>query len=207
MDKKQKKVLIQALKSMYPDASSELNFDNPYQLIVAVMLSAQCTDKKVNEVTTLLFEKFPSFTALKKARLSQLETLLRPINYYKTKAKNLLNTAKEISNRGGSLPASRQELESLPGVGRKTASVVLGELGIEPSLPVDTHVYRLARRLGLSKALNRDRLEEDLRRQFAPSEWRALHHMLIYHGRRVCKAVRPLCSECRLSAICPSSRG
>jgi endonuclease-3 len=204
---KHKKLLLEELSQLYPDPRSELDFTNEYQLLVAVLLSAQCTDKKVNEVTPILFKRYPSFKALYKAKLADIEEIIRPINYFKTKAKNLLATAQLVTEElSGKLPQSHKELTALPGVGNKTANVVLGELGLEFSLPVDTHVFRLAHRLGLSVGKSPKAVEEDLKKQFLPQEWRGLHHRLIFHGRRVCKALTPQCGSCTLVKLCPAGR-
>ena len=205
INKKVKASLILAtLRELYPDAKSELNFDNRYQLLVAVILSAQCTDKKVNQVTPELFQIFPDFKALGKGEIEVVEKIIRPINYYRTKSKNLIAMAeKVVSEHNGSLPTTRVALESLPGVGRKTTNVVLSELNIEPAIAVDTHVFRLAHRLGLSKGKNPVEVEKDLQKAFPSSDWRMLHHGLILHGRRVCKAQSPNCAECTLVDLCP----
>lgn len=188
-----------------PAPRSELNFKNDYELIVAVVLSAQCTDKKVNQVTEKLFAQYPDFVALASADLAQLESLIRQVNYFKTKAKNIKALATKItSEHSGMLPATRSELEALPGVGRKTASVILSEKGIEPALAVDTHVFRVSQRLGLAKSLNREVVEEQLRNSFPQAQWRNLHHWLILHGRSTCKAKTPLCQHCALAHLCPS---
>lgn len=206
MGPKRKMQLLAALASLYPDPHSELDFADEYQLLIAVMLSAQCTDKKVNEVTPELFRAYKNFKALAGAKLADVERIVRPINYFKTKSKNLIATGKEVSGRFGSkVPTTHEDLTSLPGVGRKTANVILGELGIVPSFPVDTHVFRLAHRLGLSEGKNPDAVERDLKAAFPSSEWRNLHHRLIFHGRRVCKARNPDCAACVLRALCPSA--
>lgn len=205
MGPKSKQTLISALAKLYPNPRSELDFTNDYQLLIAVMLSAQCTDKKVNQVTPELFAKYHDFKALSKARLADVERIIRPINYFKTKSKNIIATANEVVERFHSkVPATHEELTSLPGVGRKTANVILSENGVIPAFPVDTHVFRLAHRLGLSHGKNPDAVEEDLRRAFPSSEWRNLHHRLIFHGRRVCKARNPECASCTLREVCPS---
>ncbi len=205
MRSKDKSLLLASLAKLYPDPHSELDFSNEYQLLIAVILSAQCTDTKVNQVTSILFQRYRDLKALSKAKLEDVERIIRPINYFKTKSKNIIATAKQIVNEHHSnLPKTRAELTALPGVGRKTANVVLGELGIEPSFPVDTHVFRLAHRLGLSEGRTPDAVEADLRRAFPPSEWRNLHHRLIFHGRRVCKARNPACGTCPLSTVCPA---
>jgi endonuclease-3 len=202
---KRKQALLDQLRMLYPEPKSELNFNNEYQLLVSVVLSAQCTDKKVNDTTPALFKKYPNFKQLAKADVAEVEGIIRQINYYKTKSKNIVSTAQIITaNFGGAVPRSMEELTSLPGVGRKTANVVLGELGIEPSIAVDTHVFRVSRRLGVAKGANPSEVEQSLRKGFPPSSWRDLHHQLIFHGRRVCKARNPLCGECLLANSCPS---
>lgn len=206
MTPQKRKTLLSILEKLYPDPHSELDFKNEYQLLIAVMLSAQCTDKKVNEVTPILFSKYPNFASLAKASLSDVEKIIRPINYCKTKSKNIIATSSQVvTEHNGHIPLTFEQLTELPGVGRKTANVVLGETGAVPSLPVDTHVFRVSRRLGLSSGKNPDAVEEDLKKQFPSSEWRNLHHRLIFHGRRVCKAQNPQCAECALSGICPSA--
>jgi endonuclease III len=201
----EKRKLLKIFVKLYPHPRSELNFKTHYQLIVSVILSAQCTDKKVNQVTPVLFKKYSSFAELGKARLNTVEKIIRPINYYKTKSKNIIAMAKIVDQElKGKLPKKHEELQKLPGVGRKTANVVLVEMG-KDALPVDTHVFRVSRRLGLAKGRNPDQVEDELKQEFKSEHWRNLHHWLIFHGRRVCKAQRPLCGECRLSDICPSA--
>jgi endonuclease-3 len=169
-------------------------------------LSAQCTDKKVNEVTPSLFKKYPNFTQLAAAKLGAIEEIIRPVNYYKTKSRNLKALGIAVSKKYSSkLPTTHAELIELPGVGRKTANVVLSEQGKTPALPVDTHVLRLSNRLGFSKKQTPEGVEQDLMKIFPPESWRELHHRLIFHGRRVCKARSPLCMECKLNKICPSA--
>lgn len=200
-----KTVILQELSRLYPNAESELDFNSDYELVSAVLLSAQCTDKKVNEVTPVLFKKFPSFSALSRAKLHEVEKIIRPVNYYRTKSKNLISMASIVTNDfKEKLPRTHQELISLPGVGNKTANVVLNELGIEPTFPVDTHVFRVSKRLGFAKGKNVEEVEEELKKLFKPSEWRELHHWLILHGRRVCKARNPICKDCAVAKYCPS---
>ena len=202
---KRKQSLLVRLADLYPEPQSELNFRNPYELVVSVVLSAQCTDKKVNDTTPVLFKKYSNFKQLARAEVSDVETIIRPINYYKTKSKNIVSLAQiVIDDFDGKLPESMEELTELPGVGRKTANVVLGELGIEPSLAVDTHVFRVSKRLGIASGDSPSDVEGCLKRAFPPSSWRDLHHQLIFHGRRVCKARNPLCGECSLVDLCPS---
>lgn len=207
MTPKKRAFLIATLAELYPEPRSELDFKNEYQLLIAVMLSAQCTDKKVNQVTPNLFKVYPSFKALSQAKLSEVEKIIRPINYYKTKSKNLIACANKVVEEFSSkVPESHEELTSLPGVGNKTANVILSEKGVVPAFPVDTHIFRLAHRLGLSTGKTPDQVEADLRKLFPPSEWRNLHHRLIFHGRRVCGARNPQCEACVLRTICPSAR-
>lgn len=199
--------LVKDLQLLYPDPKSELDFINNFQLLIAVVLSAQCTDKKVNQVTPLLFREFPGFPALATASQEKLEEILRPINYFKTKARNVRSLAEMVVNEfGGEVPRNSDDLQKLPGVGQKTSNVVLGEMRVHPTLAVDTHVFRVARRLGLTKGTKPNVVEEDLKKLFPPDLWRNLHHWLILHGRRVCKAQRPLCSTCLLVEYCPHGR-
>lgn len=196
--------ILKILSQSYPDPKTELDYRDPYQLLVAVSLSAQCTDKKVNEVTPKLFAKYQNFETLAKAKLTSVENIIRPINYYRTKSRNLIAASQMVSeNYKGQMPRNHEDLIKIPGVGRKTANVILGELGITETLPVDTHVMRLARRLGLSSGKNPLEIENELMKKFDKSLWRQLHHSLILHGRRVCKAQNPQCSLCKLDRICP----
>lgn len=198
--------VLKILARLYPDARSELNFKNDYELVVSVVLSAQCTDKKVNEVTPKLFEKFPHFKALAAAKVSNIESIIRPVNYYITKSKNLKALASKVEHEfKGKLPVQHEDLITLPGVGRKTANVVLCEQGVTPALPVDTHVMRVSKRLAFTKSGDPLGVEEDLAKIFSPETWRPLHHGLIWHGRRICKARNPLCAECGLNKVCPSA--
>ena len=202
MDPKIKQKILKILKELYPEVRSELDFENKYQLVVAVSLSAQCTDKRVNQETPALFKKYPDFKSLAAARISSIEKIIRPINYYKTKSKHLKAMAKMVINDfGGSLPDNMPDLEKLPGVGHKTASVVMVESGV-PAIPVDTHVFRVSNRLGFSNGKNVKEVEADLRSGFPEKLWRELHHRLIFHGRRVCKARSPLCPNCKLKNFC-----
>ena len=202
MLKKTEKI-VDILQRLYPDPRSELNFSNEYQLVVAVVLSAQCTDKKVNQVTPILFERYPNFVALMRARLESVEDIIRPINYYKTKAKNLIALSKLVHKEHADLlPRNFEDLIELAGVGRKTANVVLGELGVAHTLPVDTHVFRVSRRLGLASGATPETVEQELQKAFPSKLWRNMHHQLIYHGRRVCIAQRPKCGECALVKLC-----
>lgn len=197
--------LITAFEQLYPAPSSELVFQNDFQLLISVILSAQCTDKKVNEVTPILFGKFPTFEKLAAARITAIEKIIRPINYYRTKAKNLKNmAAKVIQEFGGKIPLTHEQITTLPGVGNKTANVVLGELKVSHTFPVDTHVFRVSKRLDLTRGKNVVEVERDLKEIFPSHLWRNMHHWLIFHGRRVCKAQRPMCEQCTLYSLCPT---
>ena len=202
MDPKIKQKILKTLKELYPEVRSELDFENQYQLVVAVSLSAQCTDKRVNQETPALFKKYPDFKSLASARISSIEKIIRPINYYKTKSKHLKAMATMVMDEfGGRLPKSMKELEKLPGVGHKTAIVVMVESGV-PAIPVDTHVFRVSNRLGFANGKNVKEVEADLRSGFPEKLWRELHHRLIFHGRRVCKARNPSCPNCKLKNFC-----
>jgi endonuclease III len=193
------------LAAAYPDATTELDFRNPYELLVATILSAQCTDVRVNTVTPALFARFPDATALVGADQGELEGMIRTTGFYRNKAKSLLGMATVVAERhGGEVPARIEDLTNLPGVGRKTANVVLGTaFGMATGVVVDTHTARLAQRLGLSEATDPEKIEQDLMEQFPPASWVALGHRLILHGRRVCRARKPACDQCALAPFCP----
>jgi len=194
-----------ALAAAYPGATCELDFSNPYELLVATILSAQCTDARVNLVTPALFARFPDARALAGADPTELEELIRSTGFFHNKAKSLLGMAQAVVERhGGEIPASMADLTGLPGVGRKTANVVLGTaFGMSTGVVVDTHVARLAGRLGLSAETEPEKIERDLMELFPPASWVALGHGLILHGRRVCQARRPACGACPLAPTCP----
>ena len=194
-----------ALAAAYPDAGCELDFANPFELLVATILSAQCTDARVNTVTPALFARFPDARALGAAAPEELEALIRSTGFFHNKAKSLLGMARAVVERhGGEVPAAMDALTSLPGVGRKTANVVLGTaFGVATGVVVDTHVARLARRLGLTAEDEPEKIERDLMGLFPASGWVALGHRLILHGRRVCHARKPACDGCPLAPLCP----
>lgn len=187
-----------------PQAKSELNFSSPFELLCAVMLSAQCTDKRVNMVTPLLFQKWPDAKALAAASVEEIRSVIASISYPNSKAAHLSGMAKMLVDKHeGEVPSSIEELMELPGVGRKTANVVASIIYQEPVIAVDTHVFRVSHRLGLSKGKTPEAVEKDLERHI-PREMRATaHHWLILHGRYVCKSRAPLCKECALGSICP----
>jgi endonuclease-3 len=198
------------LARLYPGTAADLcalTHDGPFQLLVATILSAQCTDERVNMVTPGLFAAYPTPEALAAAPLDDLEERIRSTGFFRAKSRSLSGMAQAVSERfGGEVPSSMEDLTSLPGVGRKTANVVRSvALGL-PGLPVDTHVGRLSRRLGLTEETDPVKVERDLDAMVPPEEWGALSLRLILHGRRVCKARTPLCGECVLVDICPSAR-
>jgi endonuclease-3 len=186
-----------------PVAESELHFDSPYQLLVAVMLSAQCTDKRVNQTTPALFAAYPDPQSLAAASFEDVLALIRSVSYPNSKARHLIGTAQKlVSDFGGQVPSGIDELMSLPGVGRKTANVVASITWGEPVIAVDTHVFRVSRRLGLSRGTTPRAVELDLERHI-PAEFRPIaHHWLILHGRYVCKAQKPNCASCPLTQWC-----
>jgi endonuclease III len=197
--------IVEGLKREYPKSSCALVHANPYQLIVATILSAQCTDARVNLVTPELFRRHPDAAHLAAAVPSELEALIRSTGFFRAKARNLLAMASQVTERhGGEIPADLEALTALGGVGRKTANVVLGvAFGIAEGIVVDTHVKRLARRLGLADGKTPEQIERQLMRLIPSSEWVDLSHRLIQHGRRVCLARRPRCESCSLTEFCP----
>ena len=193
---------------LYPDAHCELDHRSPFELIAATILSAQCTDKRVNMVTPQLFQRFPHAAALAVAPQADVEDIIRSTGFFRAKAKSLVAMAQALVERhGGQVPASMDELVVLPGVGRKTANVLLGNaFGLNHGIVVDTHVGRLAVRLGLTRESDPVRVERALMKLFPVDRWTLLSHLLIWHGRRVCDAKKPRCSECVLAELCPSAR-
>ena len=192
------------LEETYPDATCELDFANPWQLLLATILSAQCTDKMVNQVTPALFEQFPDPASLARAPQAKIERLIRKTGFYSQKAKAIRACAKSVSEKfAGRVPQTMAELTSLQGVGRKTASVVIGTAFGEPAVFVDTHVKRLTYRLGLTRSEDPNEIEEDVKQLLPAREWTAFCHRLIHHGRRVCFARNPRCDSCTLASACP----
>ena len=191
----------------YPDAHCELDHANAYQLLTATILSAQCTDRRVNMVTPALFKKYPTPAALANAKPDELEALIKTTGFFRAKAKNLIGMATGVVERfKGKIPRHLDALVTLPGVGRKTANVVLGNaFGINEGMVVDTHVGRLSRRLGFTAATDPEKVEQALMQLFPSKDWTLLAHLLIFHGRRVCEARRPKCEACVLNDLCPSS--
>jgi endonuclease-3 len=191
---------------VYPDATCELEHSDAYQLLIATILSAQTTDRAVNEVTPALFARYPDPAALAAASPEEVARHIASIGLFRNKARSIVGAARAlVEHHGGEVPREREALEALPGVGRKTANVVLSTAFDEPALAVDTHVTRLAQRLGLSDASEPRKIEEDLTAVLPPNEWGFTSHALIWHGRRVCKARGPRCDLCELSPVCPSA--
>lgn len=196
--------VLSLLDQMYPDARTELRFENPYQLLVAAVLSAQTTDRQVNRITEHFFAAYPDPQALAAASLPEVEEKIQSCGLFHTKAKNLIALTQQLVERhGGQVPPSREELMKLPGVGRKTANVVLSNAFGIPALAVDTHVFRVSHRLGWAQSPNVRETEAELCRLIPSSRWGKVHHQLIYHGRRVCQAQRPKCNDCSLLPYCP----
>ena len=195
------------LKAEYPDATCSLDYETPVQLLVATILSAQCTDERVNRVTPDLFGKYPTAEALATAELSDIETLVRSTGFYRNKSKNIQGACRMIvEDFGGVLPQTMPELLTLPGVARKTANVVLAHaFGINAGVTVDTHVKRLTNRLGLTEYDDPKRIERDLMQLLPQPDWENWSIRLIYHGRAVCSARKPECDRCFLADLCPSS--
>ena len=200
--------LLEILRTTYPDAHCELNYEGPFQLLVATILSAQCTDVRVNMVTPALFKKYPNAKSLAAARQEDVEDLIRSTGFFRNKAKNLIAAAKSlIHEHNGEVPKDLETLTNLPGVGRKTANVVLGNAyGIEAGIVVDTHVARLSQRLGLTKQKDPVKIEKDLIKQIPQDAWTLWSHLLIWHGRRRCMARNPDCPNCELRTLCPTAR-
>lgn len=197
--------LYRRLLKLYPDAHCELDHRNAYELLAATILSAQCTDVRVNMVTPALFEKYPDPAAMAAADLPELEELIRSTGFYRNKAKSLVSACTDITTlHGGRVPKTMEALVQLHGVARKTANVVLGNaFGISEGVVVDTHVGRLARRMGLTKQKDPVKVERELMTLFDRSTWTLLSHLLIFHGRRVCAARKPDCTHCTLRTDCP----
>ena len=197
--------IITILRKTYPDAKCSLDFTNPLELLVATILSAQCTDERVNSVTKTLFKKYKTARDYANAPLPQLEVDIRSTGFYHNKAKGIQRCAQAITTgHGGKVPATMEELVQLAGVGRKTANVVLGNAFDTPGIVVDTHVQRLSQRLGLTKNKDPVKIEFDLNALVGQSEWTRFSHWLIWHGRKVCTARKPDCPHCVLGAYCPS---
>ncbi|MGT2647231.1 endonuclease III [Streptococcus uberis] len=198
------KKIMAIIADMFPEAKGELEWEKPYQLLIAVILSAQTTDKAVNKVTPFLWAKYPNLEDLASANLADVELILKSIGLYKTKARNIIKTAQIlVDNYNGQVPKTHKELETLPGVGRKTANVVLGEVYAIPGIAVDTHVSRVAKRLNISSQdADVKEIEADLMQKIPKKDWVISHHRLIFFGRYHCLAKNPKCEVCPLQSYC-----
>lgn len=197
------KKIVDILKETYPDAKCELNYDTPLQLLVATILSAQTTDKKVNEVTESLFRDYPDLDAFLTLTNDELEERIKQIGLYRNKSKNLILMFRQVKeNFNGEVPRTMEGITSLAGAGRKTANVVLSNAFGVPSIAVDTHVFRVSNRLDLANSDNVLEVEMQLQKELPKKEWTLMHHLLIFHGRRCCIARNPKCEECPLSHLC-----
>lgn len=201
-----RKAVLEELERLYPDAKPELNFRNPYETLVAVMLSAQCTDKQVNKVTPALFERYPTVESMAAASVEDVYPMVKSCGF-KTKASNIVEACRLIMQlHGGQVPGDMKALTSLPGVGQKTANVVLANAFGVPTIAVDTHVFRVSNRIGLAEAKNVEETERQLQKAIPKKDWVAAHHWLIFHGRRVCHARNPVCASCTLQPWCKAAK-
>lgn len=203
--KRRARKINKALAALYPYAHAELDFRNPFELIVATVLSAQTTDVLVNQVTKVLFARYPDARAMAEADLAELEAILQPTGFFRAKAKNVLALSTRLVDEfDGEVPGRLEDLVTLPGVGRKTANVVLGNAFGVPGITVDTHFGRLARRFGWTTSEDPVKIEFDVAELFEPKDWTMLSHRVVFHGRRVCHARRPACGACAVATWCPS---
>lgn len=193
------------LKELFPEARCELIYNNPFQLLVATILSAQCTDKQVNKVTPALFGAYPDAKSMSEAPIEKIEELIHSTGFYKNKAKNIKSMAYAlVKDHNGKVPDNMEELVKLPGVGRKTANVVLGNAFHVPGMVVDTHVKRITNRYGLTKNSDPEKIEQDLMKIFPKERWTELSHQLVLFGRYFCEAKKPKCNECKIIDYCPA---
>ena len=199
------KKIVSILESSYPDARVTLDFKNPFQLLIATILAAQCTDERVNQVTKGLFKHYPTPKAFAEADPAELEEAIRSTGFYRNKARSIIGCCKRLVEAyGGQVPRTMEDLISLPGVWRKTANIVLGNaFGITEGIAVDTHVTRVANRLGLADSDKQDEIEQQLCRIIPREKWTLITHLLIFHGRTICKAQRPDCPRCPVRRLCP----
>ena len=201
------RLIFDDLHRPYPSPRPELDFSNPYETLVATILSAQCTDKQVNKVTPAVFARYPDPAAMADADLEELFPMVKSCGF-RSKAGNIISACRMICDEyGGQVPRTMEDLTRLPGVGRKTANAVLSHAFGIPAFAVDTHVFRVSNRLGLCRADTVEETEKQMTRLIPREKWGRAHHWLIWHGRRICRAQRPLCAECPLSDLCPSAAG
>lgn len=196
--------IVRLLTKQYPDAHCALNYETPLQLLVATILSAQCTDVRVNLVTPSVFVRYPTTEAYATADPKELETAIQSTGFFRNKARNIIACCQQIvAQHNGEVPGSMEYLVQLPGVGRKTANVLLGNAFGVPGITVDTHVGRLSRRMGLTTATDPEKVEQDLMRLIPKKEWTMFSHRMIFHGRRICHSRKPNCTACTLAKVCP----
>jgi len=195
--------ILSILKDLYPNAETELNFNTPFQMLISTILSAQCTDERVNQVTKVLFKEYPDATAISKMTISDLEKIIHSTGFYHNKAKNIIESSKTIVEKyNGNIPENLDLLIKLPGVGRKTANVVLANSYGHNTITVDTHLKRVSNRLGLVDEENPEKIEFKLMELIPKNEWSKYSIRIIFHGRRVCKSRKPMCNICKLSSLC-----
>lgn len=195
--------VLDILEKTYPDAKAELNYTTPYELLIATILSAQCTDVRVNKTTEVLFQNYNTPEKMVTLSIDELGDIIKSCGFYNSKSKNILSTSQILINQYNSeVPKSMLELTKLPGVGRKTANVVLSNAFDIPSIAVDTHVFRVSNRIGIANAINVEETEKQLRRRIDRNRWSKSHHTLIFHGRRICKSRNPKCEICPVNSYC-----
>lgn len=195
--------VYELLKAAYPDAKCGLDYESPFQLLVSTMLSAQATDKSVNAVTEKLYKQYPDLDSFLTLTQEEIEQKIKKIGIYKNKAKNIYNMLRELKDKyNGEVPKNMEDLMSLPGVGRKTASVVLVEAFHIPAFPVDTHVFRITKRIGIAKGSTADKVSDEMMKKLPKYKWHLMHHLLITHGRATCIAQSPKCDACSVSELC-----
>jgi endonuclease-3 len=198
------KRIVRQLARMYPDARCALDFESPLELLIATVLSAQCTDKRVNMVTPALFRRYPAAKAYARASPRELEKMIASTGFFRNKTKSIMAAChKIVDEHGGEVPGTMEELIKLPGVGRKTANVLLGNAFGTPGLTVDTHMIRVNRRLGLTRHTDAVKIEHDLMKLIPQKEWTLYSHRIIHHGRTICQARSPACESCELARLCP----
>jgi endonuclease-3 len=203
-DKARARKVTEILKREYPEAKCSLDFETPFQLLVATILSAQCTDERVNKVTPALFRRYPGPREMAQAPVAEIEKLIQSTGFFRNKALSISETSQVlVKEHGGEVPADMDKLVVLRGVGRKTANVVLGNAFGVPGMPVDTHVGRLSRRLGFTRQNDPVKVEQEMTALVPSEDWTIFSHLLIYHGRAICMARGPLCDDCQLSRLCP----
>jgi endonuclease-3 len=196
--------IVRTLARLYPDAHCALHYANPLQLLIATILSAQCTDERVNQVTPALFARYPDALAFATAKPAELENMIKSTGFFRNKAKNIIACCRQLMElHDGQVPRTMEELVPLAGVGRKTANVILGNAHGVPGIPVDTHVTRLSNRMGLTNHDEPVKIERDLMELIPRREWTMFGHRMIFHGRQVCHARKPLCEQCALAKFCP----